>query len=382
MQKSIILKLMLTRRLLDLSREHLNSTAELSLAVGVNLLQDSVETFLLAVAEHVNASIQAKTSFEQYIDLINAQITPQTLPFRTRLLALNKLRINSKHWGIAPAQTEVSGLLVTIREFCDEVASSVLGVTFSSVSLIDLLRDGEVKELLRGAERAHADGDYVNCLINCRKALFVRVESEYDIALFENQSHSPLDFTLFGIKAPHYARSRDYISKNVHEPTEYIVFSHSDLDMDLMRKGIDAVTFWNVWRLTPAVYRARQTNAPWILKREFYKFEPDGLRERSEYVLEATVTMLLAADRKESAIRYTVPRQYCVKLKRGGAPIYEKATINSAVKTHVPPGITELFVDYRVDGLEGQGSFWHVLHFDEELILSGYLPEEEGEGAQ
>ena len=81
MQKSIIHKLLLARRLLDLAGENLSSANELSLAIGVNLLQDSVEAFLLAIAEHVNAQIQGKTGFEQYIDLIDAKIVPKSLPF-------------------------------------------------------------------------------------------------------------------------------------------------------------------------------------------------------------------------------------------------------------------------------------------------------------
>jgi hypothetical protein len=49
MTKSILHKLLLARRLYDLARENLSSANDLSLAIGVNLLQDSVEAFLLAV---------------------------------------------------------------------------------------------------------------------------------------------------------------------------------------------------------------------------------------------------------------------------------------------------------------------------------------------
>ena len=71
MTKSFLNKLLLARRLYNIACENLRSTNDLSLSVGVNLLQDSVEAFLLAGAEHVNAQVQAKTAFEQYFDLID-----------------------------------------------------------------------------------------------------------------------------------------------------------------------------------------------------------------------------------------------------------------------------------------------------------------------
>ncbi len=376
MQKSIIHKLLLARRLLDLARENLNSANELSLAIGVNLLQDSVEAFLLAVAEHVNAQIQSKTGFEQYIDLINSKITPKSLPFRARLLALNKLRVNSKHYGLAPAQSEVSGLLITVREFYDEVASALLGVTFAGISLIDLLGDGEAKELVREAEQAFANGEFETCLFNCRKAIFVRIEHDYDVAPFAKEHKNFFALELIMRKVPYYARNKEYIDKNIRDPTDYIVLDHSELDMDLMRKGIDTVSFWNVWRLTPKVYRSNK-DSPWVHKRDFAILDKEGLRERAEYVLDTTITMLASADQKDAATRWAEPQKYFVKLKREGAPIYEKATANSSVKTHVPPGVIKVCVDCMVDALDGVGSFWYVSHYDKKFFLTGYLSSDE-----
>src|SRR5450631_3070522 len=100
MKKSIINKLLLTRRLYELGKDNLASSNDLSQSIGVNLLQDAIEVFLLAVSEHTNANISNSTKFEQYIDLINEKIRPKELPFRTRLSALNKLRVNSKHYGL------------------------------------------------------------------------------------------------------------------------------------------------------------------------------------------------------------------------------------------------------------------------------------------
>lgn len=376
MNKSILHKLLLARRLYELARENLNSANDLSLSVGVNLLQDSVEAFLLAVAENVNAQVQAKTAFEKYFDLIDAKTTPKVLPFRARLLALNKLRVNSKHYGLAPAKSEVSGLLVTVREFFDEVTKSMLGVELSSVSLIDLMRDGEAKNLLKDAEAAFTAGDFESCLILCRKALFVRIESDYDIAPFEKQEQpNKLGLFLLGRKAPYYARQKDYIKKNVRDPTDYIVLDHSELEMELMKSGMDSVSFWNVWRLTPEVYRSAD-DKPWVVKRDFAKLEADGIKERGEYVLDTTINLLVSADQKVAAARWTEPRRYFANLRREQVPLYQKASLTSDVIATTPAGLTMVYVDFAVDGIEA-GSFWHVSHYDENVSLYGYISADE-----
>lgn len=372
MNRSTINKLLLARRLLDIARENLRTTNDLSLSIGINLLEDAVEAFLLAVAEHVNAAIQSKTAFEQYIDLIDAKIAPKSLPFRSRLLSLNKLRVNSKHFGLAPAQSEVSGLLLTVREFFDEVSVAVLGQRFASVSLIDLLKDGEAKELLRSAEQAFGQGDFESTLFDCRKAIFLSIEHDYDIAPFKEDGRNALALALLGRKAPYYARSKEYIDKSVRDPTDYIVLDHSALDMDLLRKGIDTVLFWNVWRLTPEVYRAKK-GAPWVHKREFAKLDSEGISERAEYVLDATTTMLASADQKSAAAKWTAPRKYYVSVKGEEAPVYEKASLSSRVTGYTPRGLKKLHVDWVVDALEGTGSFWRVAHFGDDVSLTGYL---------
>jgi hypothetical protein len=373
MNQSTLHKLLLARRLYELARENTSAANDISLGIGVNLLQDAVELFLLAVSEYLNAGVQSKTYFDRYFDLINEKIAPKELPFRTRLLALNKLRVNSKHHGLIPARSEVVGLQVTVREFFDEVSSSILGLAFALVSLIDLVRDGEAKGLLREAESAFANGDFETCLVSCRKAIYVRFESQFDVAVFGNEE--PKGLRHFLNKAPFYARNKDYIEKNVTEPTDFIVLDHDSLEMDLMKSGVDSVSFWNVWRLTPEVYR-RESGDEWVVKREFHKFEQDGLSERAEYVLDSTINFFVATDQKLAATRSPERRIYHVTLRQDEVPLHRKADGGSEVVATTPAGLTQLFVDYVVPALNGTGNFWHVVHFEEGLHLWGYLSED------
>lgn len=376
MNRSTLQKLLLARRLYELARENTSAANDISLGIGVNLLQDAVELFLLAVSEHLNAGVRSGTNFDQYIDLINAKITPKELPFRPRLVALNKLRVNSKHYGLVPARTEVDGLQVTVREFFDDVASSILGLAFATVSLIELVRDGEAKELLRDAESAFGNGEFESCLVGCRKAIFVRIESRFDVAPFAtDEEHRGFVSLFLGNKAPLYARNKEYIEKNVSNPTDFIVLDHNVIEMDLMKSGMDSVSFWNVWRLTPEVYR-RKSGDEWVVKREFKKLEKDGIRERAEYVLDTTINLFVAADQKLAATKSPGYRKYYITLRQDQVPVYRKADTGSEVVATTPAGLTKLFVDYTVPALNGTGTFWHVFHPEEEFYLSGYISED------
>jgi len=161
MRKNIITKILLSRKLYQLSLENLNSDNELSLSIGVILLQDSVEIFLLAVAEHIDASIGNNSNFNQYFDLINKKLSPKELPFKLRLTALNKLRVNAKHYGLSPSKLETHGLIETVKEFFEEVSIQVFEKEFVTISLVDLINKGEAKDYLMAAENDFSKGDYV-----------------------------------------------------------------------------------------------------------------------------------------------------------------------------------------------------------------------------
>lgn len=374
MEKSIINKLLLSRRLFELARENLQSSNELSLSIGVNLLQDAVEAFLLAIAEKVNASIKSNTGFDKYFELINNKINPKELPFQPRLISLNKLRVNSKHYGLIPAKSEVDGLFIAVKEFFEEVSSSILDKSFSTLSLIDLLRNNEEKELLKHAQEAFEKDDFEATLIDCRKAIFIRYESWYDISPYENENEEQKVnyLALLSNKSPYFARNRDYIEKHVFEPTDFIVIDHNNIEMELMKSGMDSTAFWNVWRLTPKVYR-KGGDGEWLVKQEFNKLEKDGIRERAEYVLDATINLFIASDQKIRATKSPDYRNYYIELHTDKIPLYEKADQNSKILGYTPEGIFKVYVEYCVPGLKGNNSYWKVRHYEEDIYLVGFI---------
>ncbi len=362
-------RISLARHLYELGSASLRSANDMHLFSAVNLFQDAVEAFLIALADHVGAPIDLNTKFDKYFVLIDGKIVPKELPFKSKLLRLNRIRIDSKHHGIQPARDECDRLAVSVREFFDEVSTSLLGASFSTVSAIDLLNDGETKAVLLEAKKALEAGQFEQCAINCRKALFLEVEWHYDISSYRDGE--PLG--LFGglTDAPYFARSKQYIDENVRDPTDFIVYDHSSINQKLLTQGADNTAYWNVWRLTPEVYRTKDGN--WIVKHEFGKLDPKVLADKIDYVFSGTLDVVLSIHRTRQAKKWADHGKYYLELKHEGVPVYEKADKNSKVDSHTPAGMMKMDTDYRVDGLKGDGPYWHVSHFDKGLSIWGFI---------
>jgi hypothetical protein len=234
----------LARHLLELGSGCIRTKNDLHLFAAVNLVQDAVEAFLIALADHLSLAFDQNTKFDRYFVIIDEKIAPKTLPFKAKLLRLNRVRIDSKHHGIQPAREECERLVASAREFLDEASIEHFGAPFATISAIDLLEDRDSKQQMLAAKTALEAHDFENCVVSCRKAIYLEIESRYDIAAFKDGE--PQGLLAAATSAPYYARSKDYIAKNVKEPTDYVVLDHASVDQELLTKGVDPTDFWNV----------------------------------------------------------------------------------------------------------------------------------------
>lgn len=369
MDIEIIRRISLARHLYELGVSSLRTKNDIYLFSAVNLLQDSVEAFLIALADHVHAAFDQNTKFDKYFVLINDKIAPKELPFKSKLLRLNRIRIDSKHYGIQPERDECDRLSVAVHEFFDETSSEHLGASFSTISAIDLLKEGETKSLLLEAKADLEKGNMENCAINCRKAIFLEIEKDYNIS--EYKVGKPLGILAGFTYAPYYTLTKDYIDKNVKDPTDYIVYDHSHINQDLLTQGVDNTAFWNVWRLTPEVFKTK--DGLWIVKHDFDKLDKDLLGDKIEYIFSTTLDIILSIHKTRQGIRSSGYGRYHLELKQENVSVFEKADKNSKVIVTTPPGMLKIETDFRVEGLEGDGPYWHVRNLKKKLFIYGYI---------
>ena len=181
-----IRRISLARHLFELGYSSLRSENDLHLFAAVNLVQDAVETFLIALADHLQVAFDQNTKFDKYFVLINEKIAPKELPFKSKLLRLNRVRVDSKHHGIQPARDECLRLTTSAREFMDEASVVHFGAPFATISTLDLLDDSETKQHLVEARTFLEASDFEACIISCRKAVYIEIEKQFDISAYKD----------------------------------------------------------------------------------------------------------------------------------------------------------------------------------------------------
>ena len=376
LNKEILNRIIVSRHLFQLAKQSIKSKDDVYLFSTINLLQDSIEVFLLAIANLVNANIRQNIQFDQYFEEINKKISPKELPFRSRLIVLNRLRVNSKHFGIQPPRDECESFITVVKEFYHEVSNQILQADYDSISSLDLIEESESKTHLVHAKKALEAKDYKSCAIECRKAIYVELEYKYDISEFANSvlEKSELVFHKFLCKAPDYAKDPKYISENVFEPTDFIVLDHSVLEQHLLKYAIDSNMFWNVLRLTPSVFKF--SNKKWAIKAEFSVLDSENLKEVIPYIYSSTVEIILTVQAYNRSTKARNKVYSEIGLVGENIPIFEKADSESKIRAIMPKGVKKVCCMYSVEGLIGDETYWYVLDEKDKVFIRGYVKNE------
>jgi len=373
LSEPVIKRLTLSRFLFELAAQNARSQQDTAASACVHLLQDAIEVFFLAAFDNLDVPVSGRTEFPQYLDKLSEKLGYE-LPFRRRLLEINRVRVHSKHEGIPPHGKEIAGYVTDARKFLEETCQRALKVDYWTISLIDLLDDGEEKALLHGAEKLRQEGQHLESLTEARKAFFLAFETPYDLKK-DLESNGLL---IFGSSAPYFARNKEWIDKNVKTPFDYIFLDHSAIDAELMKEGIETTTFWNVWRLTPQVYRHTKAEQ-WRVKHELSKQNPDGIEDRSAYVVASVTSMLLQRQSNRSRMRDGLYGSYEINVKKKGVVVYQKADKNGPVSGTIPDDINVVHITYATDGLTDDDVYWSSFCYKEKtdtqpfFMLSGYI---------
>jgi len=361
-----------------LATEQAGSENRASLLAGISLIQDAIEIFLIGCVDHVGASVKSGASLMQLFDSVDEGLGGGRLPFRTRLDHLNRVRVNVKHHGTAPESVEVRKFIAHGREFLEAAAEIVFQKEWHSISLLDEISNRDVAQHLVDATQRFSEGNYLECLIACRKAFYEIFEAKCDVSIFLTEDDKPsLLSPRFLCEAPHYARNKSYIDRSVNTPFDYIVLDFQSLDPKLLKDGLDPQVFWNIWRLTPKVFLT--SDKIWLVEETSEIHLNTNLKADAEYVLEATsdIALKLALRSKGERLR-TLNRSYWhLPFKSAGVPIYSKASRESKINGTVPDHLEFVMSDSRTTGLENDGNYWRVFHIEEDLILIGYTHEDD-----
>ncbi len=355
LEQSVVKKIQMSKMLYDLGNECFKSQYDIEkMGTGVILLQDSVEIFLLAVCEQLNISLDERVAFPGLLSKIEKEVK-ELIPLKRQMLNLNTQRVNIKHLGFSPPNYDDCKEFVNeVKLFFLELSSRYLKTDYESISFLELLKNDKVKELLNQAENFYKNKKFKECQINCRKALYLEFEKDYDIRGFERESELNVSNDLQNslprllatfTKAPSNVRNMQYIEKNVKEPIDYIVIDRISFEIDLKNYGINSLDFQNIRNITPNMYYFEDEDE-WVIKDE-YKDENYN-EENAKYCLRKTIEILLLKQRYLERAMYSPLRKLkSIIIKNRKANIYKKASTYSGVVYRL-----EKDCQYQIDILE------------------------------
>lgn len=365
MDEKIVRQIVLSRYYLHLARNEIRFLNDTSTFAAINLLHEATESFLLSVIEVTEAPIKKNTNFEGYLDAIDKKLSPKALSGRSALLRFNKARVAAKHHLVLPDREQTVRFFRNIEE-CFELTSKIaFDRSFDEINLINLIESDEIRGHLYDALDQYQNQEYFACLSDVRKAIYVEFEKSSDIKKFSDATNSDRKGILspfHSSNAPTYARSADYIERNVKTPFDYIVLDHSKQNSKLLEEGIDPQAFWNIWRLTPSVYQFEDSS--WVVEEEISVLNDPHRVENARYVLDSAVEILLKIQNRRSTSRFISHRDNFVFLtmKSQSWRIYDKASVHSENQT-VPTEVTFFCAMSLVPSLDQDDeNFWIATH--------------------
>jgi len=324
-----------------LAENCLQSNLDVALFSATNLLQDAVELFLVNISRILDSPLQPNIPFQKYFDEIDKKLSTP-LPYQNQLIDLNKMRVNAKHYSIQPPREKCEEMLFIVKNFFNEVSKLIVGEEFYNVSLMVLIENEKVQQYLKNAEEELKGKKYEKCLVECRKVIYELIEYKFDISKILKAKNKNEEILYSGFcNAPLYAKSKEYIEEKVKEPTDYIVYDFSHLEQKLLTFSIPISMYFNVYRLTPFLYKF--DDGEWSIKID------NSLlfnQEDTEYVFNAVIEIALHIQEYEKKVKSRKEKYINIQIdliEGEDIEIYSKADKNSNVIGMVPIEFDEIF---------------------------------------
>lgn len=170
MHPDLINRLVCSKYLFLRGQETLNRPTPFHLGIAVLAFHDCVELCLRVIAEHIGARVSENIQFQGVIDKIDA-VGKGTVPCRTELNQLNRLRNNFKHLALLPSDDDTRKAERDTRGFLDAALAKLADLSFERLSLVNLVRGTRVRHRLFRAESSLESNQTEETIENAAVAL-------------------------------------------------------------------------------------------------------------------------------------------------------------------------------------------------------------------
>jgi hypothetical protein len=120
-------------------------------AASILTFHDSIELFLHLSCEELGININTDTPFMQYWEKLKNLPNGTSLGYKSAIQRLNTLRVNLKHLGIRPDESEIESSRANTTSFFEDNTPIIFNVNFDKISMTDLVRYIPAREGLNEA---------------------------------------------------------------------------------------------------------------------------------------------------------------------------------------------------------------------------------------
>lgn len=165
-------QLLLAKEFYERACADLRARGPFSAGLSASGLQDAIEMCLLAVAHELNVAGEKRFFKELWGDIESAAASRgKHLSRRGQMAAVNEMRVRFKHHGELPDREQVERFRSDTQAFLEETVADFFDIEFATLSEIDLLGEGPIRDSLRAAQAAIDANDVTAGLERCADAL-------------------------------------------------------------------------------------------------------------------------------------------------------------------------------------------------------------------
>ena len=161
MKPSTLNTLLVAKSIYGETKYLVNSGDKHSSTAGIILLQDFVELVVLATLDELDIDEKRNLESKSFDELLG-ELKRNKVPVikSGTIKALNKQRVISKHYGQLAEPASVVNYFNTAMKFVDGLLLHVVGCKLQEVFLIDVLKEGKVKNIIKEALEHSENGKH------------------------------------------------------------------------------------------------------------------------------------------------------------------------------------------------------------------------------
>lgn len=167
-------RLLLSKYLYTRGADILRAGGLFDAGLAVSLFQDAVELAVFSCGALFNAQTKTNADFMEIwraADVAAIAVGKPALQMKADMQALNKVRVNFKHYGIRPDSKDAEAHRINCAQFLSLAAKDYFGLDFATLSLVSFVQEDRERIALEEALAKLQADDKRESLLKCSEAL-------------------------------------------------------------------------------------------------------------------------------------------------------------------------------------------------------------------